>query len=145
MVIIHVTREIPAPLDKVWNIISNLDKEPSYWHEMKSIRNIARTDTNIIDREVIISYRNSKCRETVMLNPKHSIEVKITEDPLRGTKTIKLNSKEQDKTIIDILWNIELVGLLEVFALIVKRYIARQTEKALEGIAKVAEEGNLAL
>jgi hypothetical protein len=78
MVIIHVTREIPAPLDKVWSIISNLDKEPSYWHEMKSIRNIARMDTNIIEREVIISYRNSKCRETVMLNPKHSIEVRIT-------------------------------------------------------------------
>jgi hypothetical protein len=139
MVIIHVAQEIHAPLHKIWSIVSNLDNEPTYWQGMKSIRNIARTDTNIIQREVIISYRNSKCRETVMLNPKHSIEVKITEGPLRGTKTIKLNSKEQDKTIIDILWNIKLVGLLEVFALIVKRYIAKQTEKALEGIAKVAE------
>jgi hypothetical protein len=144
MVIIHVTREIPAPLDKVWNIISNLDKEPSYWHEMKSIRNIARTDTNIIEREVIISYRNSKCRETVILNPKHSIEIKITEGPLRGSKTIKLNSAEQDKTVIDILWNVKLVGLLEVFTLIVKRYIAKQTENALEGIARVAEADSFA-
>jgi hypothetical protein len=144
MVIIHVTREISAPLDKVWNIISNPDKEPSYWHEMKSIRNIARTDTNIIEREVIISYRNSKCRETVMLNPKHSIEVRITEGPLHGSKTIKLNSAEQDKTIIDILWNVKLDGLLEVFTLIVKRHIAKQTEKALEGIARVAEAGSFA-
>jgi hypothetical protein len=139
MVIIHLMREISAPRDKVWNIISNLDKEPSYWQEMKSIRNIALTDTNIIEREVIISYRNSKCRETVMLNPKSSIEVKITEGPLNGSKTIKLISAEQDKTIIDILWNVKLVGLLEVFALIVKRYIAKQTQKALEGIARVAE------
>jgi hypothetical protein len=139
MVIIHVKREISAPPDKVWNIISNLDKDPSYWHKMRSIRNIAQTDTNIIEREVIISYRNSKCRETIMLNPKHSIEVKITEGPLHGSKTIKLKSAEQDKTIIDILWNVKLVGLLEVFTLIVKRYIAKQTEKALEGIARVAE------
>lgn len=132
-------REIPAPRDKVWSIISNLDKEPTYWHRMKSIRNIARTDTNIVEREVIISYRNSKCRETVMLNPKHSIDVKITAGPLHGTKTIKLNSVEQDKTIIDVLWNIKLVGLLGLFTLIVKRYIARQTENALEGIAKASE------
>jgi ribosome-associated toxin RatA of RatAB toxin-antitoxin module len=144
MVIIHVTREIPAPLDKVWSIISNLDKEPSYWHEMKSIRNMARMDTNIIQREVTISYRNSKCRETVMLNPKHSIEVRITEGPLHGLKTIKLNSAEQDKTIIDIFWNVKLVGLLEVFTLIVKRYIAKQTEKALEGIASAAEADSFA-
>ncbi|HEX6282871.1 MAG TPA: SRPBCC family protein [Nitrososphaera sp.] len=137
-------REIPAPRDKVWSIISNLDKERTYWPGMKSIRNIARTDTNIIEREVIISYRNSKCRETVMLNPKHSIEVKITEGPLYGSKTIKLNSVEQDKTIIDILWNVKLVGLLEVFTLIVKRYIAKQTEKALEGIARVAEADSFA-
>jgi len=144
MVFIHVKREIYAPRDKVWNLISNLDKEPSYWYEMKSIRNIARTNANVIEREVIISYRNSKCRETIMLNPKHSIEVKITEGPLHGSKTIKLKSVEQDKTIIDILWNVKLVGLLEVFTLIVKRYIAKQTEKALERIARVAEADSFA-
>ena len=144
MVIIHVMRKIPAPRDKIWSILSNLDKEPSYWHGMRSIRNMIQTDTNIIQREVIISYRNSRCIETVMLNPKHSIEVKITEGPLYGSKTIKLKSAEQDKTIIDILWNVKLVGLLEVFTLIVKMYIAKQTEKALEGIASAAEADSFA-
>jgi hypothetical protein len=139
MVIIHIMKGISAPLDKVWSTISDLDKEPTYWHGMKSIKNMGWTDANIIEREVIISYRNSKCRETVVLNPKCSIEVKITEGPLHGTKTIKLNSVKQDKTIIDIIWDIKLVGLLEIFTSIVKRYIARQTEKALEGIAKAAE------
>jgi hypothetical protein len=143
MVIIHIAREISAPLDRVWNSISDLDKEPTYWHGMKSIKNIGRTDANIIEREVIISYRNSKCRETVVLNPKYSIEAKITEGPLRGTKTIKLIPAEQDKTIIEIIWNIQLVGLLEICSLVVKRYIARQTEKALEGIAKAEEAETL--
>jgi ribosomal protein L15 len=137
-------RKIPAPRDKIWSILSNLDKEPSYWHGMRSIRNMIQTDTNIIQREVIISYRNSRCIETVMLNPKHSIEVKITEGPLYGSKTIKLKSAEQDKTIIDILWNVKLVGLLEVFTLIVKMYIAKQTEKAIEGIASAAEADSFA-
>jgi carbon monoxide dehydrogenase subunit G len=139
MVIIHITRQISAPLDKVWDTISDLDKEPTYWHGMKSIRNIGPTDANIVEREVIISYRNSRCRETVLLKPKYLIEAKITEGPLHGTKTIKLIPAEQDKTVIEISWNIQLVGLLEIFTLIVKRYIASQTEKALEGIAKAAE------
>ena len=139
MVIIQVMRKISTPQDKIWDILSNLDKEPSYWRGMKSIRNLSRTHTNIIEREVIISYRNSKCRETVMLYPNHSIEVKITEGPIHGSKTIKLKSLEQDKTIIEVVWNIKLVGILEVFSLIVKRYIARQTEKALEAIEKEAE------
>jgi len=139
MVFIHVAREIFAPLDKVWSTVSDLDKEPTYWHGMKSIRNMGRTDTNIIEREVIISYRNSRCRETLMLKPKYLIEAKITEGPLHGTKTIKLIPAEQDKTVIEISWNVKLVGLLEIFTLVVKIYIARQTEKALEGIAKAAE------
>jgi hypothetical protein len=139
MIIIHIAREISAPLDRVWSSISDLDKEPTYWHGMKSVKNMGRTDANIIEREVIISYRNSKCRETMVLNPKYSIEAKITEGPLHGTKTIKLIPAEQDKTIIEIIWNIQLVGLLEIFSLLVKRYIAIQTEKALEGIAKAAE------
>ncbi|HJU35558.1 MAG TPA: SRPBCC family protein [Nitrososphaera sp.] len=144
MAIIHVTREISAPQDKVWGIISNLDKEPTYWHGMKSIRNVGRKGANIIEREVIILYRNSKCKEIVMLNPQHSIEVKIIEGPLHGTKTIKLYSRGQDKTTIDITWNVKLVGLLQVFTLIVKRYMARQTQKALKRIAKVVEADNFA-
>lgn len=136
MGIINISREMPAPLDTVWSIISNLDQEPLYWHGMKSIRNLARIDANVIEREVIISYRNSRCRETVMLNPKRSIEVKITEGPMLGSKTIKLKSLEQDKTVIDVLWNIQLVGLLKVFSVIVKSTWLFKQKKHLKQLEK---------
>jgi hypothetical protein len=40
---------------------------------------------------------------------------------------------------MDVICNIQLVGLLRVFNLIVKRYIAIQREKALEAIGKEVE------
>ena len=33
----NVSREIAAPLDKVWDIISDLDNEAQYWHGTKSV------------------------------------------------------------------------------------------------------------
>jgi hypothetical protein len=30
MVLIHANRDIPASLDSVWNIISDIDREPEY-------------------------------------------------------------------------------------------------------------------
>ena len=31
-----ISTEIPAPLDNVWNIVSDIEKEPEYWHGTKS-------------------------------------------------------------------------------------------------------------
>ena len=50
---IKVTREISAPLDKVWNIVSNIDNEAKYWPIIKNIKNINRLD-NITESEVTI-------------------------------------------------------------------------------------------
>jgi len=49
---LNVTREISAPADQVWNIISNVDNETVYWSTFKEIKNINKTD-NIIEREVM--------------------------------------------------------------------------------------------
>lgn len=139
MVTIHISREICATLDAVWNIVSDLDKEPTFWREMKSVQHLRQMNHNIIEREVVISYRNSKCKETVVLNPKYSIEVKITEGPLKGTKMIELNPLQQYKTRIDIIWNVKFEGILKIFTIIAKRHIARQTDDALERISKAIE------
>jgi hypothetical protein len=46
----QIRNEIPAPLDNVWNIVSDFDGEPEYWHGAKSVRNI-RKEGNILERE----------------------------------------------------------------------------------------------
>ncbi len=37
---IKVTREMSAPIDQVWNIVSNVDEETKYWSIIKDIKNI---------------------------------------------------------------------------------------------------------
>ena len=90
MVAIQVSREIIAPIDKVWDIVADVDREPQFWRGTKSIKNIKKKD-NIIERNVVISFRNSVCKQIVTINPKKSVEISIIEGPMKGTKNLILN------------------------------------------------------
>lgn len=138
MVRIEVSKEINAPLEKVWKIASDLDNEPKYWHGTKSVKNI-KVEGNTIDREVIIAFKNSKCKETVVLDPMKSIEVSITDGPMKGTKTITLNDVD-GKTNVDVIWDIKLSGMMSMFTGMVKGHIQQGTEDALERIRNDAEK-----
>ena len=50
---IKVSSEISAPVDQVWNIVSDVDDETKYWPTFKSIKNINKKN-NITEREVTI-------------------------------------------------------------------------------------------
>ena len=91
MVNFHASKKINAPVSKVWNIISDVDREPEFWHGTKSIRNIKRSD-NVIEREVTIAFRNSVCKEIVTLEPEKKITTNITKGPIRGDKIVGTSS-----------------------------------------------------
>ena len=138
MITINASREMSAPLDQIWNIIADVDNEPEYWRGTKTVKNIRKAG-NKIEREVTIAFKDSKCRQTVVLNPKKSVEIMITEGLIKGTKTVVLNPSNNHKTRIDVVWNIKLTGFLGMFAGIVKRHIAKGTDEALARIAKAVE------
>ena len=138
MLTINTSREISASLDRIWNIIADVDNEPKYWHGTKTVKNISR-DNNRIEREVTIAFKDSKCRQTVLLNPNKSVEIIITEGPIKGTKTIMLHPLDNRKTRIDVEWKIKLTGFLSVFAGMVKGHISKGTDEALVRIAEAAE------
>jgi ribosome-associated toxin RatA of RatAB toxin-antitoxin module len=138
MVSIEVTREIPASLDKVWDIISDIDNEPRYWHGTKSVKNINKNG-DVTEREVVIAFKESKCRETVVLDPKKSVKVNIIDGIMKGTeKNIIINSNEANKTKIDVVWNVRLSGFKKVFAMMIKKHIKEGTEDALTRISNAA-------
>jgi ribosome-associated toxin RatA of RatAB toxin-antitoxin module len=138
MVTINATREVSASPDKIWDIVADVDNEPQYWHGTKTVKNISRAG-NKIEREVTIAFKDSKCRQTVVLNPKKSIEIMITEGPIKGTKTVMLSPSGNLKTRIDVVWNIKLAGFLGMFTGMIKKHIAEGTEEALACIAKAVE------
>lgn len=135
MIAIQVSRELAAPLDKVWEIIADVDREPEFWYGTKSIKNTKKIG-KIIEREVVISFRNSICKEIVTIDPKKSIKIRIIDGPMKGTKNIMINDVGNNKTRIDVEWDIKLAGFLGMFTRMVKKHISEGTEEALERISK---------
>jgi hypothetical protein len=102
MVDFHITKQIEASQDSIWNIISDVDREPEFWHGTKSIKNI-RKNGKVIEREVVIAFRNSICKEVITLNPKNSVEKKITDGVIIGTKISRSHQLEQ--TVLELMCN----------------------------------------
>jgi ribosome-associated toxin RatA of RatAB toxin-antitoxin module len=135
MTSIMLSKELTAPLDKVWDIVGDLDREPEFWYGTKSIRNISKKG-NTIERDVVIAFRNSVCREIVQLDPKNRIKTEILSGPIKGIKTVTLTSTDSNATSVEVNWDIELSGFYKFFSGMVKKHIHKGTEDALERISK---------
>jgi hypothetical protein len=141
--IINASKEFSAPLDRVWDIISNMDDEPRYWQGLNAVYNVSKKG-NVIEREVTGGLRDLKGRQTVVLYPKKSIGLTLTEGPMIGTRIITLiPSKSDNETIttrVNVSWDIKLsdnVPLL--FRGIVRERIAEATEEVIDRIARAVQ------
>jgi len=137
MSIIKASIDIQAPIEKIWNIISDLDNEPKFWKGTKEVKNISK-EGNSINREITIAFRNQKCLQNLTLYPKQKIEAVFTKGIIKGTKTINLNEKD-DGMQLEAIWDIKLTGMMGMFTGIVKRHIQSGTEQALQSIKQEAE------
>ena len=140
---IKVSREISAPVDQVWNTVSDVDNETQYWPTTKSIRNINKTDNNIIEREVTIRAgpQDAKTHQFVTLNPEQMlIQTNITKGPVTGSRVLMLNpSLEDNKTKVDVLWKVDMSGIPVIARGFAKDNFMKTTEEALSKIAQTAE------
>jgi len=134
---IEVSTKIKSSIDKVWDIISDLDNEAKYWKGTKEIHNISK-DGNKIKREIIIAFRDSKCIQEVTLHPKEKIEALFTEGIIQGTKTINLKSIE-DEVLLEAIWDMNLSGMMGMFTGMIKKHVKSGTEQALKTIKEEAE------
>jgi len=141
MAIILANRIINLPLDKVWAIISDVDKDFQYWHGIRSINNIKK-EGNTIERETTISFKNKICKEIITLesNKEYQIDIQIVEGPIIGKKTITLEKIDKNNAKINVRWDIHLNGIARVFTILIKKHILKGTEEALGRISKMATE-----
>ena len=130
MTIINSSIDINASIEKVWNIISDLDNEPKFWKGTKESRTISK-DGNVIVREIIIAFRDSKCMQKITIYPKEKIYAEFTDGILKGSKTLNLKSKE-NSLWLEVEWDIKMTGLAGVFTGMIKRHVKGGTEQALE-------------
>ncbi len=137
MAIIEVEIEIDSTVDKVWDVVSDIDNEPKFWKGTKEIKNLSK-DGNTVNREITIAFRDQKCMQEVKLEPKEKIEFKFTKGIISGEKTISLIPKNE-KTILNTVWDIKLTGMMGMFTGIIKKHIKSGTEQAMQSIKKEIE------
>jgi uncharacterized protein YndB with AHSA1/START domain len=139
---VKVAREISAPIDQVWNIVSNIDQETKYWSIISNIKNINKTD-NTVEREVTIRAgpQDRKTHQFVTVNPERMIvQTNITEGPVTGTRVLTLSPVfDTNTTNIDVVWDLDMTGI-PVFARgFAKDNFMKTSEEALGKIAQAVE------
>jgi hypothetical protein len=139
MVNFHTSKKMSASVSEVWKILSDLDREIEFWHGTKSIKNISKSD-KVIEREVVIAFKNSICRETVTIDPMKSITTHITDGPIKGKKVVVINPEGDQASVVDVEWDIRISGFMGIFSKMVKKHILEGTNDALDRISKVVEK-----
>jgi len=137
MAIIDTSIDINAPVDRVWDIISDLDNEPKFWKGTKETRIISR-DGNVVTREITIAFRDSKCMQKITIQPKEKIYAEFTKGIIKGSKTLILKPKN-DSSLLEANWDVKMSGLAGMFTGMIKKHIRSGTEQALESIKQKAE------
>ena len=137
MAIIDTSIDINAPIDRVWDIISDLDNEPKFWKGTKETRIISR-DGNVITREITIAFRDSKCMQKITIQPKEKIYAEFTKGIIKGSKTLTLKPKD-GSSLLEANWDVKMSGLVGMFTGMIKKHIRSGTEQALESIKQKAE------
>ena len=140
-----VGREISAPVDEVWDIVSNVDNETKYWPTFKAIKNIAVSD-NTTEREVTITagpLGDRKTHQFVTVNPEQfEVLTNITEGPFTGSRLLTLSPSNETNgttTIANVVWQMDLSGIPVIGQGFAKDGIKQTTEAALDNIAQELE------
>src|ERR671922_934312 len=119
---IKASREISAPIDQVWNVVSDIDNDTKYWPTVKTIKNINTTAINMTanttEREVTLvvgPQGETITHQFVTVNPEQFVvETNITEGPVTGTRVLILSPSSPNNTNatkIDVIWNVDLSGI----------------------------------
>ena len=137
MVEIKASIMINSTLDKIWNLISDINNEPEFWKGTKSIRNISQNG-NTTKREITIAFKDKKCLQDVTLYPKEKVEAVFTKGIINGRKTITIQ-EINDGYELEAVWDIKLSGMMGMFTGMIKKHIQSGTEQALIEIKREVE------
>ena len=128
---------INSNIDKIWDIISDINNEPEFWKGTKSIRNISQ-EGNTTKREITIAFKDKKCLQDVTLYPKERVEAIFTKGIINGRKTVSIQEIDNEYEV-EAVWHIKLSGMMGMFTGMIKKHIQSGTEQALIEIKREVE------
>ncbi|HYF99811.1 MAG TPA: hypothetical protein VD815_06950 [Candidatus Saccharimonadales bacterium] len=135
---INATKIVNASKDKLWNIISHVDKNPDYW-PISSVRNINKSNSTV-EREVTVPappFMDNKAHQIITIIPeRYTIIENQTQGPVTGVKTISLLQAGSDvnRTKISVIWNIDMSKIPSIGKGFAKNGMNNSLEEALNKI-----------
>src|SRR5580693_4024392 len=99
MVTIEKSCEISASVDRVWDLISDTDKDQENWGAIKDVK-VLKREGNTIEREAMVGPGAfaRKSTQTLVLDPKRSIELTMTGEGMGGERKIVLVPTGENST-----------------------------------------------
>jgi len=145
MITIEKSCEILSSIDRVWELMSDTDKDEQHWGTIRDIK-VLRRDGNTVEREAMVGPRAfaHKSRQTLVLDPRKSIELTMVGEGMAGERKVVLASTGEDSTRVDVTWRLEVKDVPGFVQGIVKGQISKATEDALMRFKKEAERAPLA-
>jgi hypothetical protein len=140
---INATKVVNASKDKVWNIISNVDKNPDYW-PISIVKNISKSD-NTVEREVTVPappFMDNKAHQITTIIPEQfTIVENQTQGAVTGVKIISLQQAGSDsnKTEVSIIWNLNMSKIPDIGKGFAKDGISNSVDEALNKISNAAK------
>jgi len=128
--------EINASVDKVWEVVSDLDNDPKFWTSITSIRNISH-ENNEIKREVTLVKVN-KCLQTITFYPKEKVHTEWEKGIIKGTKDIILTPRNSG-TYLESVLNYKFSGMAGFMSGKITKDVTIEAQRAIESIKQKAE------
>jgi len=128
--------EINASVDKVWEVVSDLDKDPKFWTSITSIRNIS-SQNNEVKREVTLAKVN-KCLQTITLYPKNKVHTEWTKGIIKGTRDIILTPRG-NSTYLESVLDYKFSGVAGFLSGKITKDVTIEVQRAVEFIKEKAE------
>ena len=136
MVEIKVKVQIDAPIEKTWEVISNVNDDPKFWTIMKAIRNISKGE-NEMTREVTLG-QTEKCMQTITFAPRESMHVLWTKGVIKGRKDFILTPLGKG-TLLEINMDYDISGPAKFFPGRITDELHMEAEIAVDLIKEKSE------
>jgi hypothetical protein len=139
---INATKIVNTSKDRVWNIISDVDKNSDYW-PISIVKNINKSN-NTVEREVTVPappFMNNKAYQIITIIPEqYTIIENQTRGAVTGVKTISLlqTGTDVNRTEISVNWNLDMSKIPGIGKGFAKDGINNSVEEALNKIVNAS-------
>ena len=133
---IKASIQINSSADKVWNIVSDLDRESKFWNNITKTRTLS-TEGNVVKYEITLG-KVDRCLQTVTLYTQEKILAEFTKGIIGGTKTTTLTPRDTG-TFLEIIWDVKFKGMAGLMSGKLNNDFQDYTEQAVLAIKQAAE------